>query len=53
MGILDIGVGLFVVHALVASIDGVWFHLWKYKLHTHEDTFTAEKTRIDDSAGCG
>ncbi len=29
----------FVVHGLVGSVDGAYFHLQKYKLHTHEESF--------------
>ena len=44
MTTLTIGAILFLLHALVASIDGIYFHLWKYKLHTYEDTFTEHIT---------
>ncbi len=44
MTALNIGAVAFLLHAMVASIDGVYFHLWKYKLHTHDDTFTEHVT---------
>ena len=44
MSILEIGAIIFFVHSLVASIDGVYFHLNKYKLHTYEDTFVEHVT---------
>ncbi len=34
----------FIIHALVASIDGVYFHLIKYKLHTHPESVTEHLT---------
>ena len=29
----------FVAHGLIGSIDGAYFHLHKFRLHTHEETF--------------
>jgi hypothetical protein len=44
MTILGLAALLFLGHAMVAAIDGVYFHLWKYKLHTFEDTFVEHVT---------
>ena len=38
MTALNIGAVAFLLHAMVASIDGVYFHLWKYKRHTHDSS---------------
>jgi hypothetical protein len=29
----------FVLHGLIGSVDGAYYHLKKYKLHTHEESF--------------
>jgi len=44
MTVIGVGAFFFLLHALVASIDGVYFHLKKYKLHTYEDTFMEHVT---------
>jgi hypothetical protein len=44
MTLIGVGAVIFLIHAMVASIDGVYFHLWKYKLHTYEDTITEHIT---------
>ncbi len=39
MNLLELGALFFLLHAMVGSIDGVYLHLKKYKLHTHPDSF--------------
>jgi len=42
--ILELAAVFFLLHALLGSIDGAYFHLHKYKLHTHRDTFVEHIT---------
>ena len=44
MGLLTIGAIVFLVHGLVGSIDGVYFHLRKYRLYAHPDSFMEHVT---------
>jgi len=39
MELMTIAALVFLIHGIVASIDGVYFHLHKYKLYAYPDTF--------------
>ena len=43
MEMMTAATACFVLHALIGSVDGGYYHLQKYKLHTHEESLFEHK----------